>query len=103
MLVKVNKFNFNREVLKSEKKVIVCFYSYWSEASMECLEFLDKFGSQNENYKICSVSCDDSPKLIKKYKISAFPALILFKDGYEIKRNFGIQNESTFLYFLEEK
>ncbi|NLB84734.1 MAG: thioredoxin family protein [Acholeplasmataceae bacterium] len=103
MLLRENGLRFKREVLKSEKSVIVCFYSYWSEASIDLLDFLKTFASENPEYKVYGVNCAKSPKLVKKYKITAFPALVLYKGGYEVKRNFGIQNEATLKYFLEEK
>jgi len=84
--------NFSREVLKSQKLVLVDF---WAEWCMPCQiiapilqEIAEKFG---EKIKIGKLDIDKNPLISTTFSIDAIPALILFKNGKVVQRFKGIQ------------
>ena len=92
-LIEVNKDNFNKEVLESDKKVLVDFNANWCGPCRMLKPILDEVASTNNNVKIVSINIDDEEELSEKYKIYSIPCLVLFDKGNEIKRNVGLMSK----------
>ena len=89
-IIEVNKDNFNKEVLESEKKVLVDFNASWCGPCKMLKPILDEVASNNDNVKIVSINIDDEDELAEKYNVSSIPCLVLFDKGNEVKRNIGL-------------
>ena len=88
MLVSLNYFNFNREVVQNKKKVVILFGMPWCRS---CDAFLPTFTKWSKKY------------LTKKFKIVAPMTFVVMDGKKEINRFVGIQNEETFEYYLLKK
>ena len=81
-IIDVDDSNFDTEVLKSEKPVIVDFWAPWCgpcKAIGPIIEQLaDTFG---DRVKFAKCNVDNSPITPGKFGIKAIPTLIFFKDG----------------------
>ena len=89
-LIEVNKKNFDKEVLESEKKVLVDFNASWCGPCKMIKPILEEVLSNNDSIKIVSINVDDESELAEKYNIFSIPCLVLFNQGIEIKRNVGL-------------
>ncbi len=89
-IIEVNKDNFEKEVLKSDKKVLVDFNANWCGPCKMIKPLLEEFASNNENIKVVSINVDDEDELAEKYSVAAIPCLVVFEKGKEIKRNVGL-------------
>ncbi len=103
MLVSLNYFNFNREVVQNKKKVVILFGMPWCRS---CDAFLPTFTKWSKKYtdfdfKVCDTS--KSKYLTKKFKIVAPMTFVVMDGKKEINRFVGIQNEETFEYYLLKK
>jgi len=78
----VKDSNFETEVLKSDKPVLVDFWAPWCgpcKAIAPAIEELaTEFGGQ---IKIAKCNVDENPATPGKYGIKAIPTLLFFKDG----------------------
>ena len=89
-VIEVNKDNFKKEVLESEKKVLVDFNANWCGPCKMLKPILEEVASNNENIKFVSINIDDCDELAEEYNVSSIPCLVVFDKGNEVKRNVGL-------------
>jgi thioredoxin 1 len=81
-MMEVEDGNFEAEVLKSDKPVLVDFWAPWCgpcKAIAPLVEELSK--SYGEKIKFAKCNVDNNPVTPAKYGIKAIPTLIFFKAG----------------------
>ena len=89
-VVNVNKENFESEVLKSAKKVLVDFNASWCGPCRMLKPIVEEISEENNDVKVVSIDIDSESELAEKYGVSSIPCLVLFNKGEEVKRNVGL-------------
>ena len=89
-LIEVNKDNFEKEVLESEKLVLADFNANWCGPCKMLKPILEEVSTNNDDIKIVSINIDEEEELSEKYNVSSIPCLVLFKKGNEVKRSIGL-------------
>lgn len=92
--------NFEEEVLKSEKPVLVDFWATWCGPCMRQAPIVEALAE--EGYTVGKIDVDQEPALAQKYGIMSIPTLVIFKDGKEENRIVGLTNKETLKGLLEE-
>ena len=80
--------NFETEVLKAEKPVLVDFWATWC-GQAPVVEELAEAG-----YEVGKVDVDKEPSLAQQYKIMSIPTLLVFKEGKETARFVGLTSKT---------
>ncbi len=82
MEVKLSNENFNKEVLNSEKPVLVDFWATWCGPCKMIAPIISEISEEfNNKVKVGKVNVDEEKELAIKYGISSIPTLVIFKDG----------------------
>lgn len=82
MIHQVNMNNFEEEVLKSPKPVVVDFYANWCGPCKMMEPVLSQISSENlDKLTVCSVNIDENTELALKYRVLSIPTLLFFKAG----------------------
>ncbi len=89
-VIEVNKDNFEKEVLKSDKKVLVDFNAEWCGPCKMLKPIIEEFAESNDNVKVVSINIDDADELAEKYSVFSIPCLVVIEKGKEVKRNVGL-------------
>ena len=92
--------NFEEEVLKSEKPVLVDFWATWCGPCMRQGPIVEELAG--EGYSVGKVDVDQEPALAQKYQVMSIPTLIIFKDGKEAKRLVGLTAKDTLKALMDE-
>lgn len=103
-IIKVNDDNFESEVLKSDKPVVVEFSSNMCPPCLTMIPTLINIAKNNKDVKVVTIntSDDDTKNVSKKYEIEATPTIMIIKNSEIIKTFTGATNESTIMQELRE-
>lgn len=92
MIGHVNDSNFEREVLNSDKPVLVDFFATWCGPCKMLAPVVEKV---DENLagevKVFKLDIDENPISTNTYGVQSVPTLILFKDGKPLGQIVGFR------------
>ena len=95
--------NFETEILKSEKPILIDFWATWCGPCMRQGPVVEELAEEGyaEGYSVGKVDVDQEPGLAQQFKIMSIPTLLIFKDGKEVQRFIGLTPKDTLRKFLE--
>ncbi len=100
--VNITNENFESEVIKSEKPVILDFWATWCGPCQMIAPILHEIAEERDDIKVGKVNVDEEMKLAMKFGISSIPTLIVIKDGKATAQSVGYIGKSEILAMLEE-
>lgn len=96
MTQQVSDADFETEVLKSSKPVLVDFFAEWCGPCKAMAPALEQVaGEMSGSVKVTKIDVDANPEITQKYQIQAMPTLIMFKNGEVIGRHTGAMVQKT--------
>lgn len=99
-ILKITKENFEEEVLKSNKPVLLDFWAAWCGPCKMVSPIVDEIASELTNVKVGKVNVDEQPELAATYGVMSIPTLTVIKDGKAIKTMVGAKPKSVILRML---
>ncbi len=101
-LVHVDNANFEKEVLQSDKPVVVDFYADWCGPCRMITPIMESLAKKLENVKFCKLNVDDAPAIAEKYDVAGIPTVILFKSGNNVNQFSGALPEAAIEDFINK-
>ncbi len=100
---KTDVANFDSDVIKSNKPVLVDFWAEWCGPCRTLGPILDEVAKEvGEKAQVLKVNVDDNAELAQKYGIRGIPTMIFFKNGQAAKTLVGVQTKEEIKKTLEE-
>lgn len=93
-VMSVSNENFEKEVLKSDKKVLIDFYADWCGPCKMLSPIVEAVASENSSIKVVKVDIDVNPALAVKYGVSSIPTLIVIENGEVKNTSVGLISKS---------
>ncbi len=99
-VVKVNNNNFESEVLRSEKKVLLDFYADWCGPCRMVAPIVEELAEEHPEYKVCKVNVDEQPELAAKFQVMSIPSLFVMENGEVVNQALGAKTKAQLLDML---
>jgi thioredoxin 1 len=99
----LNDNNFEQEVLKSDKPVLIDLWAEWCAPCKMIEPIIDEISVEiNDKVKICKLDVDGNPQVSMNYGIRAIPTLLIFKDGKAVDQIVGVVPKKVILEKLSK-
>jgi len=86
----LNDSNFEAEVLKSDKPVLVDFWAPWCGPCQMMGPLVEELASEYEGKaKVAKLNVDESQTTAGKYKVMSIPTFLVFKGGEVVDQMVG--------------
>lgn len=101
-VVKITKSNFESEVLKCDKKVLLDFYADWCGPCRMVGPVVEEIANEYPEYKICKINVDEQPELAASFQVMSIPSLFVMENGKVINQALGAKTKTQLLEMLKE-
>lgn len=99
-IVQVTKDTYEKEVLQSDKPVLLDFWAPWCGPCQMLAPVLDEIAAERADIKVCKVNVDEEKELARKHKVMGIPTLMVMKNGEMVKRATGGKSKDEVLELL---
>jgi thioredoxin 1 len=101
--VNVTDENFNTEVLKSDKPILVDFWAEWCGPCKQIGPTLEEISNEMSNeITIAKHNIDNEPNTPTKYGVRGIPTMLLFKGGELKATKVGATTKSNIVSWIKE-
>lgn len=97
----LNKDNFEEEVMRSEKPVLVDFWASWCGPCKMVSPIVDEIADEHPEIKVGKVNVDEEPELASAFQVMSIPSLFVIKDGKIANQTVGAKPKQQILDMLK--
>ncbi len=102
MVTEVKDDNFEQEVLKSDKPVIVDFWAEWCGPCRVLGPRFEELSNEMKSIKFCKVNVDENQETSGKYGVRSIPTMLMFKKGEAVGNIIGALPKDMLKQKIEE-
>lgn len=102
-IIAVDKNTFQKEVLNSEKLVLVDFWASWCNPCRMVSPIINQIANEHkDDLKVVKVNVDENDDIATKYEIISIPSILLFKGGEKIDGIIGARPKQMYEKMIKE-
>ncbi len=98
--IHITNANFEQEVLRSDKPVLVDFWASWCGPCRMVGPVIEEIAAERSDVKVCKVNVDEEPALAARFQIMSIPTLMVFRDGRVTNQALGAMPKRQILSLL---
>ena len=100
-IIAVTKDNFEAEVLKSEKKVLLDFWAPWCGPCRMVAPVVEQIAEEYDCITLGKINVDEEMELATQFGITSIPTLIVMDKGEAVAQAVGFRPKDSILKLLE--
>ena len=87
--IAVTKETFHKEVMLSEKPVLVDFWAPWCGPCRMVLPLVEEIAEERDDIKVVKINVDEEPELASQFQVMSIPTLMVVKNGEVVSKTMG--------------
>ena len=102
IIIKLTDSEFENQVIKSEKPILVDYWAEWCGPCKMIAPILEEISTEmSDKIIIGKLNVDENSQTPPKYGIRGIPTLMIFKDGNAVGTHVGALSKSDLIQFIE--
>ena len=99
-VVTITKENFQKEVVESEKRVLLDFWASWCGPCRMLSPIVDEIAEERTDIKVGKVNVDEQQELAATFNVMSIPMLIVLDKGQVVNQSVGVRPKKQILTML---
>jgi thioredoxin 1 len=99
-VLQITKENFENEVIKSDKPVLIDFFATWCGPCKMVSPIVDQISEERTDIKVGKINVDEQQELAARFDVMSIPTLIVFKNGVATEKAVGARPKQAILSML---
>lgn len=100
-LVHITKENFNKEVMETEKVVLLDFWATWCGPCQMIAPILNEVAEECPDITVGKIDVDEEQELAMSFGITSIPTLIVIKNGKAVDKAVGMRAKNQILEMID--
>ncbi|QQR48880.1 thioredoxin [bacterium] len=90
MALEITNVNFEQEITKSDKPVVIDIFAPWCGPCRQMAPLFDELSKElADSYKFAKINIDDQRDLVVQYNVSSIPTFVFVKNGQMVGKETG--------------
>lgn len=99
-VLNITKNNFEAEVLRSDKPVLIDFWASWCGPCRMMSPIVDEIAAERGDIKVGKVNVDEESELAGAFNVMSIPTLVVIKEGKVVNGAVGVRPKAEILRMI---